>query len=252
MSHPQGANAGACKRQRESQVSQVELEAQNDALRQARKFEARLENIRENEQNRIARELHDEMGAVLTALNIHVSLLAKDIPAELPQLLADVNELAKLVDDGIKAMFRTVAALRPSLLAEVGLNIAIEKYVREFWQDTGIDCDLRLPEAEPAIDGAQAAAIFRIVQESLTNVAKHARANKVSITLSEWDGTLMLTVKDNGKGFDPAIRKAKSTGLTGIRERAAMVGAKAEITSQTGRGTTVRVTLVQTARNASM
>ncbi|MDD5331045.1 MAG: PAS domain-containing protein [Sulfuricella sp.] len=204
-----------------------------------------LELVREEEQKRIARELHDEMGGVLAALNIKVSMLAVDIPAEMPQLLADVRNLEKLVADGIKAMRQTVAALRPSLLDEVGLKIAIEKYTREFEQNTGIECDLRLPEAEPAIGGAQAATIFRIVQESLTNVAKHAQASKVSITLSEWDGSLMLTVKDNGKGFDPSVRKAKSFGLLGIRERAAMVGGKAEISSAPGKGTTVRVSLAR-------
>ncbi|MDD5331052.1 MAG: response regulator [Sulfuricella sp.] len=204
-----------------------------------------LEVVREEEQKRIARELHDEMGGVLAALNINVSLLAADIPAEMPQLLADVDSLEKLVADGIRTMRQTVAALRPSLLDEVGLKIAIEKYVQEFRQNTSIECELRLPEEEPVLGATQAAAIFRIIQEALTNVVKHAAASKVNITLSEWDGMLMLTVRDNGKGFDPAIRKAKSFGLIGIQERAAMVGGKAEISSAPGKGTTVRVSLAR-------
>jgi PAS domain S-box-containing protein len=226
-----------------SESKQAE-ETLSTAYKELEKLATHLEVVREEEQKRIAREMHDEMGGVLAALNIKVSLLAVDIPAEMPQLLAEVDSLAKLVADGAKAMRQTVAALRPLLLDEVGLKLALEKYVQEFQQNTGIECDLRLPEAEPALDSTQTAAIFRIVQESLTNVARHAAASRVYITLSEWDGTLLLTVKDNGKGFDPAIRKAKSFGLVGIRERAALVGGKADIISQIGKGTTIRVSIV--------
>ncbi len=226
----------------ERHLAEEKLNESNQELQQ---LATHLEVVREEEQKRIARELHDEMGGVLAALNINVSLLAVDIPAEMPQLLAEVNKLEKLVADGIKAMRHTVAALRPSLLDEVGLNIAIEKYVQEFQRNTGIECDARLPDVEPAIDANQAATIYRIVQESLTNVVKHAEASKVNVTLSEWNGTLMLTVKDNGKGFDPATRKAKSFGLIGMQERAALVGGKAEISSAPGKGTTVRVSLVR-------
>lgn len=215
----------------------------NESYKELQKLATHLEVVREDEQKRIARELHDEMGSVLAALNINVSLLAKRLPAEMAHLKSDVDSLAKLVDAGIRAMRHTIAELRPSLLDHVGLKFAIERYVEEFQKNTGIECELRLSEDESMLDGKRSAAIFRIIQESLTNVAKHAQANKVNIVLSYWDESLVLTVKDNGKGFDPNARKVNSFGLLGIRERASLVGGRAEISSAVGRGTTVRVIL---------
>lgn len=218
-----------------------------ESYKELEKLTTHLEAVREDEQKRIARELHDEMGGVLAALNIKVSLMAAHPPTEMANLMTEVDNLANLVAAGIQAMHRTVTELRPSLLDEVGLKFAIERYVQEFGKNTGIECDLRLPEEELTLDGNQSTAIFRIIQESLTNVAKHAKANRVSIVLSEWDTVRVLTVKDNGKGFDLNTQKAKSFGLLGIRERAAMVGGKAEITSAVDKGTTVRVSLPLTA-----
>lgn len=205
-----------------------------------------LEDVREQEQNRIARELHDEMGAVLTSLNIHVSLLAQKVPARMKRLKSEADALVNLVSKGIQAMRHTVAKLRPSLLDEIGLKFAIERYAHEFLCTTNIDLELRLPD-DLVLDGTRSAAIFRIVQESLTNITKHSQASKVSVVLSEWDGSLMLTVRDNGKGFDPR-QKTRSLGLIGIRERAALVGGKAEISSAPGKGTTVRASFPQLSR----
>lgn len=218
-----------------------------ESYKELEKLTTHLEAVREDEQKRIARELHDEMGGVLAALNMKVSLMAAHPPTEMADLMTEVDTLAHLVTAGIQAMRRTVAELRPSLLDEVGLTFAIERYVQEFEKNTGIECDLRLPEEELTLDGNQSTAIFRIIQESLTNVAKHAKASRVSIVLSEWDTSLVLTVRDNGKGFDLNAQQAKSFGLLGIRERAAMVGGKAQITSAAGKGTTVRVSLPRIA-----
>jgi PAS domain S-box-containing protein len=217
------------------------------SYKELEKLTTHLEAVREDEQKRIARELHDEMGGVLAALNVKVSLMAAHPPTEMADLMAEVGCLEKLVAAGIQAMRRTVTALRPTLLDEVGLKLAIESYVQEFETNTKIECDLRLPKEELALTENQSTAIFRIIQESLTNVAKHAKANRVSIVLSEWDTSLVLTVKDDGIGFDLNTHKAKSFGLLGIGERAAMVGGKAQITSAAGKGTTVRVSLPLTA-----
>jgi PAS domain S-box-containing protein len=217
------------------------------SYKELEKLTTHLEAVREDEQKRIARELHDEMGGVLAALKIKVSLMAAHPPTEMTDLITEVSILENLVSEGIQAMRRTITALRPTLLDEVGLKLAIESYVREFETNTKIECDLRLPKEELALDENQSTAIFRIIQESLTNVAKHAKANRVSIVLSEWDTSLVLTVKDNGIGFDQNNLKIKSFGLLGIGERAAMVGGKAKITSAAGKGTTVRVSLPLTA-----
>lgn len=207
-----------------------------------------LEVVREEEQKRIARELHDEMGAVLAALGFHVSLLGTRIPADMRDVQAKVADLEQLVAGGIEALHRIVAELRPFLLDELGLTFTIETYVQAFEKNTEIACDLRLPEEEPTLGGKQATAIFRIIQESLTNVAKHAEASSVSIVLSERDTELVLTIVDSGKGFEVDARKEKSFGLLGIRERAAMLGGTAQITSVAGKGTTVTVTLPRMAR----
>lgn len=215
----------------------------DESYKELQKLSTHLEVVREEEQKRIARELHDEMGGVLAALNVKVSLMATHPPTEMADLMTEVDILANLVASGIQSLRRIVTELRPSLLDEVGLKLAIERYVQDFERNTEIKCDLRLPEEELTLDGNQSTTIFRIIQESLTNVAKHAKATWVSIVLSEWDTSLMLTVRDNGKGFDLNTQKAKSFGLLAIRERAAMVGGKAEITSAAGKGTTVRVSL---------
>ncbi|MDD5330224.1 MAG: PAS domain S-box protein [Sulfuricella sp.] len=215
----------------------------NESNRELQRLAAHLEVVREEEQKRIARELHDGMGGALAALNMKVSLLAAHPPAKRAALHAELDALARLIAGGVQVMRQIVTELRPCLFDEAGLKSAIECYVREFQGNTGIECDLRLPEEELKLDEKLSTTLFRIMQESLTNVAKHAEASQIGIVLSTWDESLMLTIKDNGKGFDPRVRKAKSFGLIGIRERAAMLGGKAEITSAPGKGTTVRVRL---------
>lgn len=220
--------------------------AQKKLLESYKKLERlaiRLEITREGEQLRIARELHDEMGSVLAALNINASLLTKKIPPEMTDVLSDVTDLNKLIATGTQAMRRVVTELRPTLLDQAGLACTIENLVQEFEHNTKIGCSLDLPDAELILDGNQSTAIYRIIQESLTNVAKHAQAERARITLSILDSSLILTVSDNGQGYDPQAKKEQSFGLIGIRERAAIMGGMAEITSEAKKGTTVRVTL---------
>lgn len=213
-----------------------------DSLREMAHY---LETVREEEQKRIARELHDEMGGVLAALNMNVARLEARLPAELPHLRTEVGSMAALVVAAIQTMRHTVAKLRPSILDDVGLATAIEHYVQEFQHHTGIECTLlnALYQEETTLSRDRSATVFRILQESLTNVAKHAQANKVTIVLTEMSESLVLMVKDNGKGFDPNVRGEESFGLRGIRERAFMVGGKVKIRSALGKGTTVRVSV---------
>lgn len=205
------------------------------------KLTTRLEVVREREQQRIARELHDEMGSVLAALKINASLLARKIPAGMEDVLADVMNLTKLIDQGISGARRVVKALRPTQLDQVGLFNTIEIYVQEFERSTQIRCSLAFSDTEPMLDENLSAAIFRMIQESLTNVARHAQASHVMVTLKVLDLLVALTVVDNGKGFDPSQHRGCSFGLIGIRERAAMLGGEAKITSAPNQGTTVQV-----------
>ncbi|MCX7192065.1 MAG: DUF4118 domain-containing protein [Proteobacteria bacterium] len=224
----------------ERKLAQKKLD---ESYRELEKLTTRLEAIREGEQQRIARELHDEMGSVLTALNINASLLARKIPAEMAGLRGDVAEINRLIATGISAMRRIVFELRPTLLDQIGLVCTIKSYLQQFENNTKIICNLEFPEAELILNGNQSTAIFRIIQETLTNVSKHAQADRVSISLSVLNDSLILTVSDNGKGFDPDDLRANAFGLIGIRERAVMLGGTTSITSLAGHGTTVRVTL---------
>lgn len=226
----------------ERKAAETKLHESHDKLQLMARY---LETVREEEQKRIARELHDEMGGVLAALNMNVARLEAKLPAEMTHLSTEAGAMAKLVAAAIQAMRRAVAQLRPAILDDAGLAAAIESYVREFQENTEIECRLTngLPEEEPMLGRDRSATVFRIVQESLTNVAKHAQARKVTITLKELRGSLVLTVKDNGKGFDPNVRNGESFGLQGIRERALLVGGRIRIRSAAGKGTTVRMSV---------
>jgi signal transduction histidine kinase len=213
------------------------------AYEQVRALATHLEEVREEEQKRLARELHDEMGGILAALSFQVSRMASRPPSETPDCPACKSAVAELVTAAIQTMRQTVSKLRPALLDEVGLLAAMESYLANFQSTTGIRCELRKSEDEPKLDSHRAAALFRILQESLTNVVKHAEAGRVGVSLRERKGALVLEVSDDGKGFDTRVHRADAFGLLGIRERAALVGAKAEISSVPGRGTKIRVSM---------
>lgn len=202
-----------------------------------------LDIVREEERVRIARELHDEMGATLTALKMRIHWLESRLPPELAQLTAEAEQMDKLVTDSINTMRNVVGQLMPPLLHDLGFTAAVEHYVREFQKYTGIECELSLPKETLTLDEKQSAAMFRILQESLNNVAKHAQATTVNILIIIRRHSLLFTVKDNGIGFDRNTHKNNgySYGLLGIRERAMMVNGKARISSKPGKGTQVAV-----------
>jgi PAS domain S-box-containing protein len=202
-----------------------------------------LENIRAEERAKIALNLHDEMGATLAAIKMSIAWLASKLPAGMPQLAAEVAHLTKLVSAGIQTMRHTVTQLNPARLDDIGLMAAIRDYVKKFQQHTKIECLLTLPNEELALEANQSATIFRIIQESLNNVVKHAQASEVHILLKKRGKSLLLTVEDNGIGLNSDERKKQTFGLLGIRERALMVGGKARIKSQQGKGTQVSASI---------
>lgn len=202
-----------------------------------------LENVKTEERTKIALYLHDEMGATLAATKMSVAWLASKLPPGMPQLASEVDHLAELVTTGIRAMRQTVTQLNPGRLDEAGLMATIWDYVQKFQQYTEIECALLLPNEELALNADQSTTIFRIIQESLNNVVKHAQASEVRITLKKRGKLLLLAVEDNGIGFKLNKRNDKSFGLLGIRERALMVGGKARIKSQPGKGTKVSVSI---------
>jgi PAS domain S-box-containing protein len=213
-----------------------------ESYKELQQLTSHLENIKEEERTRIARELHDEMGAMLAALKMRVAWLASKLPSELPVLREETSHISELVSDGVNTVRSIVRQLRPTLLEDVGLDAAIEDYVRQFRQNTHIECILELPEEGLTLEAEQSSAIFRILQESLSNIAKHAQASKVKILFTRHSNSLVMVVEDDGLGF-VQTHKEKSFGLLGIRERALIVGGKAKISSMHGKGVQVSVTV---------
>ncbi len=203
-----------------------------------------LQEMREAERTSIAREIHDEFGQALTALKIDLAWLSRRLPEGEPALRDKIRSMTGLVDDSIGLVRRIATELRPGLLDDLGLTAAIEWQAEEFNKRTGIDVRLELPVEEPTLDRNLATAIFRIFQETLTNVIRHAGASQVWVTLKSTPQEITLTVRDDGSGIAPeeAI-SPKSLGLLGMRERASAWGGRLVFEGQPGRGTTVRLTL---------
>lgn len=197
--------------------------------------------LKEEERKRIAQEIHDELGQRLTVLRMDLSMLPRTVSADPSQLLPRQVGALKSSLDGIMTLVRDIAGrLRPATL-DIGLGAAVEGLVEEIGASLGISCELdnRLPPGF-VLDDKLATAAFRIIQESLTNVVRHAGASHVRVTLAVQDGDLLAQVHDDGRGFDSETTNAKlSFGTSGMRARAAMLGGRVTITGKPGKGTVV-------------
>ena len=208
----------------------------------------RVEAAREEERTRIARELHDELGSTLTRVRWDIEALEKEVTTASPQPSPAVHErfsdATRLVDSTIESVQRIAAELRPTILDDLGLVASLESHVQQFQRATGITCrlDVLLDDESRGPSREQATALFRIAQEGLTNVSRHARASVVNIVLEQRDGDLALEVRDNGIGIDPqAVTKPNALGVLGMRERAALVEGHLDISGSPGKGTVLSV-----------
>ena len=220
-----------------------------------RSLSNRLVEIREEERSSLARELHDELGQLLTSTKLDLMWLCEQArqPDARPSvtLINRLQSLAGLVEVAIASVQRITADLRPAALDHMGLGAALEWEGTKFQARTGIRCrvDARI-EGEP-VDPARAVALFRIAQESLTNVARHARAGAVRLSLRRVNGQIVLEVRDNGRGITAQeMRAARSTGLHGMRDRARLLGGECRISGTPGRGTKVVVSIPVAAAGA--
>jgi PAS domain S-box-containing protein len=204
-----------------------------------RALAARLQSVREDERTRISREVHDELGQALTGLRLDFSWL-KGRLKDRPELAERVQSAVSRIDGTIDTVRRIATELRPSVLDHLGLVAAVEWQAQEFEKRTGITVRLELSSAHPAVDDARATTVFRILQESLTNVARHAGATRVEIALALGPEAITLQVADDGRGISQAERTAlRSLGLVGIRERAIACGGECTVEGRPGQGTTV-------------
>lgn len=212
---------------------------------QLRALSAHLQSVREEERTRIAREIHDELGQSLTGLKMDVSWLEKQLlrmkSEATDPLMERISSVLKLIDGTIQTVREISSELRPAIL-DLGVVPAIEWQAQEFQKRTGIACTFLSQIEQIDMDRDHSTAMFRILQETLTNVARHADASAVEIKLETSDSALRLQVKDNGKGIrESEMSGRKSLGLLGMRERASIVGGKVEIEGSPNQGTTVSV-----------
>jgi signal transduction histidine kinase len=197
----------------------------------------RVVETQELERRRLARELHDETGQALTSILLGLKSLEER--TEDASARASIEELRGLVVSTLQDVRRLAVELRPSALDDFGLVAALERLADSFAEQTGISVDFQAALADERLPDESETALYRIVQESLTNVVKHARARRVSILLTRRDGSVKAVVEDDGQGFDPAAAGDGGFGLVGMRERLALLGGRLEIESAPEAGTTV-------------
>lgn len=210
--------------------------------RQLRDLYRRLQSAREEERTRIAREIHDEFGQILTAFKIDLAWMKKQLHGDSTPLVEKIDSMSKITSAAIRSIKKLSADLRPAILDDFGLHAAIEWQAEEFERRTGTRCELEMDVGDVAFDEEISTAIFRILQETLTNVIRHARAEKVSLQLKADSGELVFQVRDNGKGISrQEINAPRSYGLMGIRERVYALGGTVEFSGSPGEGTMVCV-----------
>jgi len=210
-----------------------------------RNLSARLQTVLEEERARISREIHDELGQALTAMKMDLSLIRRSLVSDgLAGQSAKVQEIERTVNRIIRTVRKIATELRPGILDELGVGAAIEWLGKDFRNRTGINCKVAVKGVEKISDAVLSTAIFRIVQEALTNVMRHAAASEVKVGLKKMDGALILEVRDNGIGIkEGRILDSKSLGIIGIRERVHLLGGEAVISGIPGEGTLVGVTI---------
>lgn len=211
---------------------------------QLRNLSAYLESVREEERTRIAREVHDELGQMLTTLKMDLAWLRERLPEDQEALLEKTTSMSKRFDATIQTVQRISAELRPASLDELGLSAAIQWEADQFCDRTDIACEVVLSPEKIVLDRDHSTAVFRIFQELLTNVARHANATRVKVNLVKKEKELILKVQDNGRGITKSqISDARSFGLIGIRERIYPWKGKVKIKGIQNRGTTVIVSI---------
>ncbi len=213
-----------------------------ESRQQMRDLSGRVLSAQEEERTRISREIHDELAQALTALRYDLTSLRKRFAGREDAPAQKLKEMDDRISETIKTVQRISTELRPGMLDDLGLVSAVEWYLNDFQERTKIKCDLKIQPEDFALDAERSTAVFRILQEALTNVARHAEATEVRVRLEKEQGTLLLEVRDNGRGITAEqASSGKSLGLIGMRERARLWQGSVRIEGMMGKGTTVAV-----------
>ena len=230
-------------REKEERLDRLKTEEKlRKSHEQLRALSVYLQHIREDERIRISRQVHDELGQSLTGLKMDLYWLSSRLPKQLREVHDKTKAMSAHIDSTIQTVRRISTELRPGILDDLGLVAALEWQAHEFQKRTGVHCTVTSDLKEAILDEDLNTAFFRIFQETLTNVIRHANATKVTIHLKKQRGQLILEIKDNGRGISEAeISNTRSIGLLGMRERAALLGGKITVSGVSGKGTTVLV-----------
>jgi signal transduction histidine kinase len=216
--------------------------AQRERIHQMQIFSEKLQAAREEEQKQIARELHDELGGALTSIKYDLLWLGKNSTMK-STAKQRYQAIRNMVDTTTKTVQRISSGLRPKILDSVGLAAAVEWHTREFTKRTAIKVTLRQTAELPPIDDAVTTGVYRIVQEALTNIARHSEATQVEVAMQMKDSKLLVEIADNGKGIDEAmIAHPESLGILSMQERARILNGEISFSKNNGKGT--RVTLL--------
>ena len=210
---------------------------------QLRALAERLQLVREEDRKKVARDLHDQIGQILTAIKMDMTWMTRHLPASEDKVLARIAESIQSINEGVKAVRSICSGLRPGVLDDLGLAAAIEWQANEFVLRNRVQCQVSVPPVDLHLDGDRATATFRIFQECLTNVIRHAQAKSVRVTLCQEEESILLVVEDDGIGFCESglSNSLGSLGLLGMKERAQCCGGDVQISSSPGNGTTVTV-----------
>ncbi|MGD1045029.1 MAG: sensor histidine kinase [Bacteroidota bacterium] len=224
------------------------IKQNEESHEQFRDLSAYLQSAREEERKSIAREIHDELGQALTTIKLELSLLQEEVLHDASAATDRIHSMKERVDETIHTVKGIITKLRPGLLDDLGLTAAIEWQANDFQRHTGIVCEISMEPEEMNINQEISTAMFRIFQETLTNITRHSGATRVIVHLYQKDNALELQVHDNGRGItSQEINDPKSFGLIGIRERAQYWHGIVNIEGKAGLGTIVTVRFPRTS-----
>jgi len=224
-------------------VVRVRTQELEESREQLHRLYLHNQSLREEERKKFAREIHDELGQMLTALKINLSLAKNESAGDAEEMIKALETNINYIDQGIKTVKRICSALRPDILENLGLTAAIETQCDELIR-YGIDCKAKLPDTDIALPQNMDIVLYRIIQETFTNILRHADATQVKLEFSAYNDSVILRISDNGKGVSvEQLNKEHSFGLVGIRERVAALGGSFAIRGVKGRGTTLKIHL---------
>lgn len=225
------------------------LKKSQDMQQEMRLLSRRLLSVQEEERKRISRELHDVVAQTLTGINVQLSSLTMQSTADAESLETKIASTQRLVEESVETVHRFARDLRPTVLDDLGLVPAIRSYLKLFTQQSGIAVEFGASMSVDELSGDQRTALYRVMQEAVTNISRHAEASQGRVSLKKLGASVCLEIRDDGLGFSEIERGveviAKRLGLVGMRERIEMVGGRFSVKSQPGKGTNVRVTIPQ-------